>query len=283
MIDLHVHSSKSDGTLTPTQLVSHAVNMGVSAFALTDHDSIDGINEALQAAEGQPVTVIPGIEFSTSYGEKDIHILGLNITHQTPAFASALDAFVHSRIERNIKMCKKLQDYAGIDITYEKLQAENPGAVLTRAHYGKYLMAHGYIKSISEAFERYIGDHCPCYIPREKVTPEQAIELIISSKGIPVLAHPTLYHMSDEKLNQLIIQLKEAGLAGIEAYYSTYTAGEQRQILSLAKQYELLLSGGSDFHGSNKPHIELGIGKGKLNVPDELLTNLLGWQKLKYN
>lgn len=274
MIDLHVHSNKSDGTCTPTELVHYAVEKGLSAFALTDHDTVEGLDEALQAAQGQPVTVIPGIEFSTAYEEKDIHILGLFIDYKSPSFRSTLDEFIHSRERRNEKMCQRMQEYADIDITYEKLLATFPGAVITRAHYARYLLDNGYVKSMPEAFDRYIGDHAPCYIPREKVTPAQAVKLVLAAGGIPVLAHPPLYRMSDARLNRLVAELTENGLAGIETIYSTYTAGEEVHMRSLANQYHLLITGGSDFHGSNKPDIDLGVGKGKLNVPDELLDAL---------
>lgn len=276
MIDLHVHSNQSDGTYSPSELVSYAIEKGLTAFALTDHDTTGGLDEAMRAAScaAQSVTVISGIEFSTVYENKDIHVLGLDIDYKTPVFLSALADFVASREQRNEKMCKKLQEYARIDITYEKLLAAFPGAVITRAHYARYLSDHGYVKSMPEAFDRYIGDHAPCFIPREKVTPAQAVQLILSAGGVPVLAHPPLYHMSDERLDRLVRTLTENGLAGIEAIYSTYTAGEEVHMRSLASQYGLIITGGSDFHGSNKPDIDLGTGKGKLYVPDELLEGL---------
>lgn len=281
MIDLHVHSNKSDGTYTPTELVHYAVEKGLTAFALTDHDTVEGLDEAMQAAQGQPVTVIPGIEFSTAYEDKDIHVLGLYIDYQSLVFRSTLEDFIHSRERRNEKMCQRMQEYAGIDITYEKLLASFPGAVITRAHYARYLLDHGYVKSMPEAFDRYIGDRAPCYIPREKVTPVQAVKLILAAGGIPVLAHPPLYHMSDARLNRLVAELAENGLAGIETIYSTYTAGEETHMRSLAGQYHLMITGGSDFHGSNKPDIDLGIGKGKLHVPDALLDNLKSYLNSK--
>ena len=135
-------------------------------------------------------------------------------------------------------------------------------------------MKQGYIKSISEAFERYVGDHCPYYVPREKVKPEQAIKLILKAGGVPIMAHPILYHMSESKLDALTAQLKDCGLMGIEAIYSTYNAREERQIRALATKYDLLISGGSDFHGSNKPKIDLCCGYGKLYVHDEVLEKI---------
>ncbi len=274
MIDLHVHSNKSDGTFSPAQLVQYALQKGLSAFALTDHDTVDGLSEAMQAAQGLPLSVIPGIEFSTAYEDKDIHILGLFIDWRAPAFSSALERFVASRIQRNERMCAKLREYGGIDISYDALLEAFPGAVITRAHYAKYLLSHGYVKDTAEAFSRYIGAHAPCYVPREKVTPTQAVKLILQANGVPVLAHPPLYRLSDAKLDALVRELRENGLAGIEAVYSTYTAGEETHMRSLARQYGLLMTGGSDFHGSNKPDIDLGSGRGGLNVPDSFLTSL---------
>lgn len=279
-IDLHVHSNRSDGTYSPSMLVDYAMEKGLAAFALTDHDTVDGLEEALSYAErlradgcASVPEVIPGIEFSTEYQGQDIHVLGLDIGFREKRFAAKLQEFVDSRIRRNRKMCGLLQE-AGVDITYEALLETFPDAVITRAHYARYLFDHGYVKSLKEAFDRYVGDHCPCFVPREKVTPVQAVRLILSAGGIPVLAHPILYHMSDERLDTLTAQLKEAGLLGIEAVYSTYKPHEERQIRALAQKYNLHISGGSDFHGSNKPGLDLGTGYGKLFVPYSVLEEL---------
>lgn len=272
-VDLHVHSNKSDGTFTPSQLVDYAIEKGLSAFALTDHDSTEGLAEALSYAEGKPIEVIPGIEFSTEYEGKDVHVVGLYIHYDAPAFQSQLQAFVDSRINRNIKMCNNLRE-AGIDITFEKLCAENPDAVITRAHYAAYLAKYGYVQNRAEAFARYVGDNCKYYVPREKVTPSQAVALILQADGIPILAHPPLYHMGKDRLDTLVNKLKQDGLMGIEALYSTYTNQEERDMFRLAKKYDLLVSGGSDFHGANKPGLDLGTGYGKLFVPEELLEHM---------
>lgn len=283
-IDLHVHSTCSDGTYTPTQLVDYAMEKGLSAFALTDHDSVDGIREALSYAEalrrelpsaqrGTVPEIIPGIELSSEYQGRDIHVLGLYINPEQKTFAEHLKAFVESRHNRNRKMCAKLREY-GIDITYEALLEQFPGSVITRAHYGKYMLEKGYVSSIKEAFQRYIGDHGPCFIPRDKITPAQAVELILQAGGVPILAHPVLYGMGDAHLEVLIHELKEVGLKGIEAIYSSYTPGDERKIRLLAKKYGLILSGGSDFHGSNKPGLDLGVGFGSLFVPEDILDNI---------
>ena len=286
-IDLHVHSTCSDGTYTPTQLVDYAVKKGLAAFALTDHDSVDGLEDAIQyvaklrlqqipEAPG-PATiipeVIPGIELSTEYQGRDIHIVGLYIDYHSQPFLKKLREFVDSRTNRNYKMCALLRQF-GVSVTYEELLAAYPDSVITRAHYAAYLLEKGYVKSRQEAFDRYVGDHAPCYIPREKITPAQAVHLILDAHGAPVLAHPVQYNMSKERLETLVQELKEEGLTGIEAIYSTYTAADERLIRALAAKFELFISGGSDFHGANKPGLDLGTGYGKLHVPMELLLNI---------
>lgn len=275
MIDLHVHSTCSDGTLSPTELVDYAIQKGLSAFALTDHDCVEGLDTILSYAKSLPNApeIIPGIELSTDENGQEVHMVGLFIDHHNPEFNQYLQEFIASRTTRNKKMCHLLQEH-GMNITYEELEAEFPGAVLTRAHYAKLLLKHGYVKSIKEAFERFLGDHCPCYVSREKITPVMAIDLIKKAGGLAILAHPILYHMSDARLDALVQKLKEAGLTGIEAIYSTYSPAEERQIRKLAAKYDLLLSGGSDFHGENKPGLDLGTGYGKLYVPEEVLLAL---------
>ena len=205
-IDLHVHSNKSDGTYSPTRLLNYAMEKGLAAIALTDHDTVDGLDEIIEYAEVLRNTntvsprgnipyngknsdanipeIIPGIEFSTEYEGRDIHILGLYIDHKSAKFEKPLRDFVNSRIIRNEKMCRLLQE-AGIDITYEKLCAEYPDSVITRAHYGSYLLKYGYIRNIHEAFEKYIGDNCPYFVPREKVTPQDAVQLILKATAEP--------------------------------------------------------------------------------------------------
>lgn len=294
-IDLHVHSNCSDGTFSPRELVDHATKKGLAAFALTDHDTVDGIKEAqtyaasIKMMQGampgvmpeafQVPEVIPGIELSTEYQGADIHVVGLYIDYQDDTFRNRLQEFVDSRTNRNRKMCSLLQQ-AGVPITYEELLAANPGSVITRAHYARYMLEKGYVKNRQEAFDRYVGDHAPCYIPREKITPAQAVELILQAKGAPVLAHPILYHMSDDRLDTLVRELKDVGLMGIEAIYSTYSPADERKMRALAAKHELFISGGSDFHGANKPGLDMGVGYGKLFVPQELL-NIIKYRYLR--
>lgn len=272
-VDLHVHSCCSDGTLTPHELVDYAIEKGLSAIALTDHDTVDGLDEITAYAKDKPIEVIPGIEYSTEYNHRDVHIVGLYIDYKAPVFLKYLARFQQSRTDRNHKLCVNLQK-AGIDISYEALAEAFPDAVITRAHYAKFLMDKGYVKSRNEAFDRYLGDHTPYFVHREKITPEEVIEVTLKAGGVPVLAHPTLYKLGREQLDVLVRQLKDAGLMGMECIYSTYTASEEREIKKLAEKYNLLPGGGSDFHGANKPGLDLGVGYGKLYVPDKVLDDM---------
>lgn len=272
-IDLHVHSNRSDGTLSPTELVSYALSKKLAAIALTDHDTVDGIEEALAAAKGKPIEVIPGIEYSTEYNKRDVHILGLFIDYKAPVFLDYLTRFQTSRTNRNHKLCNNLQN-AGIDISYDALLSMFPNAVITRAHYAKFLIANGYVKSHNEAFDKYLGDHTPYFIHREKITPEEVIGVTLKAGGIPILAHPPLYKLGKEQMDILVATLTEHGLMGIEAIYSTYSPGEERHMKALAEKYHLLLSGGSDFHGATKPGLDLGSGYGRLFVPEHILLKL---------
>ncbi|MDD3218322.1 MAG: PHP domain-containing protein [Lachnospiraceae bacterium] len=268
-IDLHVHSNCSDGTYSPTELVRYAKEKGLSAFALTDHDTTEGIAEALSAAREYDMELIPGIELSTNYEGRDIHMLGLGIDTNNMDFQKKLLAFQDSRDIRNQKIIERLREY-GIDISHEKMLKEFRDGVWTRAHFGRYLLDHGYVKDMNDAFNKYIGDKAPCFVPREKVTPFQAVSLIHEGGGYAVLAHPLLYHFKSGGLEKLVNQLCEFGLDGLEAIYSTNRFSDDSNMKLLAKRHSLKITGGSDFHGSNKPFIDLGSGRGNLKIPYEL-------------
>ena len=272
-IDLHTHSTYSDGTFSVKELIDRAHEKGLAAIALTDHDTVDGVDEAIEyAASKYPdLEVVPGVELSTEGEGREVHIVGLYIDNHDKEFVSGLKDFIDSRTVRNKKMCKKLTEEAGIPISYEELTKEFPDTVITRAHYAKFMVDRGYVNSRAEVFDRYIGDHCPYYVGREKITPEDAIRSILKAKGVPVFAHPILCRFGDDRLDAFVGKLKEVGLVGIEAVYSTYERRDETQIKELAKKYDLLISGGSDFHGANKPDIDLGTGCGRLFVPEDLL------------
>ncbi len=272
-VDLHVHSTFSDGTLSPEELVQKAAQLGLAAMALTDHDTVDGIDQAVMAASETNVELIPGIELSTFYDKKEIHIVGLYIDYTDKLFKKELENLKSCRERRNQQIAEKFTQL-GIPVSYEEMRQMYAGAVITRAHFADYLVQKKYIKSRSEAFERYIGDSGPCYVPRRKMLPEEAISMIKSVGGVPILAHPVLYHLRTEQMNKLISYLCRSGIAGLEAIYSTYSSGEEIQMRKLAKENNLIISGGSDYHGANKPGIELGTGRGKLFVPEDVLDNI---------
>lgn len=269
-IDLHVHSTYSDGTLTPKELVCKAHEINLAAMALTDHDTINGIPEAIEAGKKYNVEVIPGIELSTFYNDKEIHIIGLYIQYMNHEFQKELESLRNVRRNRNIQMCRKFTEL-GMPLDYDEMEKKYNDAVITRAHFADFLLHKGYINSRNEAFDRYIGPNGPCYVPSRKITPAEAITIIKAAGGVPILAHPVLYHFGKEQMSKLMDYLCNSGITGLEAIYSTYTMGEELEMKNIASERGLIISGGSDYHGANKPHIELGIGKGHLFVPYSLL------------
>ena len=273
IIDLHTHTTESDGSFTPEELITEAKKVGLSAIAITDHDTITGIRKAQYSATHHDIELIPGIELSTDYNGKEVHIVGLYIDIENEYFLSKLAEFKNCRDNRNELIIKNLQK-EGFDITMEALKTDNPDCVITRANIARFLYEHGMIPSIQTAFEKYIGDHCKCFVNRFKITPMDAVKLIKEIGGTAILAHPLLYHMSDSTLQTLVNELKEAGLDGIEAIYCTYTPAEERRMKQFALENGLFISGGSDFHGTTKPNLHLGIGYGKLYIPYEVLETI---------
>lgn len=273
LIDLHVHSNCSDGTLSPASLVHHAVSCGLAAFALTDHDNTDGLAAAFDAAANTGIELIPGIEFSTEYLGKDIHIVGLSFDWQHPDFQERVNYYREERWRRNEKIIH-LMAADGIDISHDQMAEAFGETVWTRAHFARYLADHGYVEEMWNAFHTYLGEGCKYFVPRQKVSPDEVIRLICRFGGIPILAHPLQYNFSQEELRTLLQKLKEAGLIGLEVYYSTHTPEQTKQLRELAKALDLAPSGGSDFHGANKPDISLGTGKNNLRIPYSILEGL---------
>lgn len=273
-IDLHTHTTASDGTLTPAELVRRAAEKGLAAAAITDHDTTEGVDEAVAAA-GTDIEVIPGIEVSSMYNSLEIHIVGLFIDQHDKTLCNWLDGMRICREGRNKKMLDKLNDM-GINITYEELCDFACGSIITRAHFAGVMLKKGYVSSVGEAFDRYIGDRCCAYIPRELPDFTVTVDMIRQAGGIAVLAHPLLYKISRQGLKNMVSELAKAGITGIEAYYSTHSPSDTEHIKHLAEENALLLSGGSDFHGTNKKNIDLGTGCGNLCVPYTLLEKLKG-------
>lgn len=275
-IDLHVHSTASDGSYTPSELVEYAVKKNLKAFALTDHDTCDGIDEAVSYADkiNNPVMVIPGIELSAEYLGEDVHILGLNINYKNPEFLAGLKEFQDSRNGRNSKMIQKLNEN-GFAITEKMVHERFGNCVITRAHYAILMIELGYVPDKDTAFSKYLGKGCPCYVPRHKITPSGAVELIKKACGHPVMAHPVLYDFEENTLDNLVKDLSAAGLEGIEAIYPLNKPEDDKKFSALAKKHNLFVTGGSDFHGTAKPGLELGTGYGNFYVPAGILEYIL--------
>lgn len=277
MIDLHTHTTASDGTDSPSSLIDYAIEKKLKAIAITDHDTIRGLQEATQYADilDTDLEVIPGIEFSTGLPgyDFDIHILGLFIDPDNKVFTKGLEDILADRNARNQRLVALLNklDYK---ITMEELQVYGGGSVLTRAHFASVLVQKGYFENNTYAFEELLGNGKPAFIPRENVSTEAVIKLINQTGGISAIAHPTLYKLSEEKLFQLIKTLKSFGLKAIESYYSLYDSQQHHHMRNLAKHFGLLEVGGSDYHGGNKKNLDLGNGYGNLIVPDRLLDLL---------
>lgn len=282
-VDLHTHSTQSDGTLTPEELVTYASGKNLYAIALTDHDTIFGLESAIETGKQKLVYVIPGIELSTEYQGQDVHILGYFIDYKNEEFRKKIRGFQESRSLRNVKMVKKLQN-GGYAITLEELYAiYGEDSVITRMHLAKALWDKGYVEDIPTAFATILSSDGPYYVPRERITPQDAVELITKYQGTAVLAHPLLYSFSEETRLQLLKDLKEIGLSGMECLYSTFDQKQQDYLIKLAKDFGLFYTGGSDFHGESKPHIDIGTGCNNLSVPKNLLNNFPQWESYRKN
>jgi len=273
MIDLHTHSTASDGTLSPAELIQLAAGLKLRVIALTDHDTTAGIPAAAAAAEKCGITLIPGIEISSILGDRDIHILGFYIDPDNAAFCRQITELVECRRQRNEKVIFRM-NRDGIPVTMEDLSCGEPEAVITRAHFARYLMEKGYTASLKESFHKYMGVGCPYYIPRDRIAPEKAVSIIKKGGGMAFLAHPGIYHLKDSVLDNLLTALIRCGLDGIEVYYSLHSGEETTYFHDLAEKHHLLMSGGSDFHGSNKPDIQLGSGRGTLALPLSLYEKI---------
>lgn len=276
IIDLHSHTNASDGTFTPSELVDYAAEKGLSALAITDHDTIDGLLEAKTRAKRHPeLEIISGIEFSTNSDlcKQDIHILGYYIDESDTHFVENLQGLIDSRNLRNIKMIEKMQS-DGLHISLDDVLATSDDGVITRAHFAKAMENLGIVNQMSHAFDRYIGNGKRYFIEREKVSQKMAIDMILKNGGVPVLAHPVLYGMNLKTLSKLIEELKGYGLVGIEGIYSTYKKHETQYIERLAKEHGLIITGGSDFHGAHKKGLDLAVGYGQLNIPYEIRDQL---------
>lgn len=272
-IDLHVHSNASDGTLPPGEVVHLAVQKGLAAIALTDHDTILGIPEAQKAAVGHPIEIIPGIELSCDYQGTEIHILGLYVDPYNPVFCNELKGLVSIREARNDEMISLFQEN-GICISRKELTLGNPDTVITRAHFAKVLVEKGYAPGMRQAFKKYL-QYGSRFCPHKKpVTMNYAMGVLTACGAFPILAHPYQYKLGDAGIEKLVEELKEMGLQGIEVYHSSHNQYESGKLKTLAVKHLLLPTGGSDFHGANKPDIGIGTGRGGLKISYLLLEDI---------
>lgn len=277
-VDFHTHSTFSDGTFTPTELINHALEVGLSAIALTDHDAVNGINEAINASKNKNIEFIPGIEFSVT-ANTEIHIIGLYIDPTNKILLDTINKTLSQRKGRMEETCQKLRN-SGFYITYEEAEALSGGNFLGRAHIAELMVRKGYCDSKKEAFDKYIGLNKPCYVIKKEITPKDAITAIRSAGGVAFLAHLHQTKLDLDSLDALLGKLKGYGLNGIEAYYTEYEQQHIRDFRALALKHGLFYSGGSDFHGALKQNVALRYGYGELNIPYHILNNI---KRLKSN
>lgn len=273
-IDLHTHSTASDGSDPPADLVELAAERGLDAIALTDHDTQEGISEAEAAAGAAGIELIPGVELSLQYDTGGMHLLVLWLPAGPGPLQDRLQGLQDGRGARNEEIVNRLSA-AGMPLTIEEVAEEAGGGSVGRPHIAAVMMRRGYVPDIRTAFDEWLGAGKPAYVGRERLQPEQAITLARESCAVPVLAHPhTLGITTAPAMADLLTRLKAAGLVGLEAIYSSYRAHERAGYADLARRFGLAVSGGSDYHGAYKPGLTLGSGYGDLVVPGDLIDKL---------
>jgi predicted metal-dependent phosphoesterase TrpH len=273
VIDLHTHSIYSDGTNTPAELVKMAEQRGVSAIALTDHDTVGGIVPFHEAAAGTSVETVTGIELSAECSRGTMHILGYFIDHTFGPLLEKIEKVRIGRDERNQEILKRLIRL-GYVLTWADVQKHAGADVIGRPHFAEALVEKGLVKSRKAAFELLLAKGRPAYAERYRYTAVECIDLIRQAGGISVLAHPATIYMPDDQLRGLVKGLKEKGLGGIEVYYGEQWPENIRKFKAWSEEFDLIATGGTDYHGSNTPDINIGTGFGQLRVPDEALEQL---------
>lgn len=278
LCDLHTHSAFSDGTCTPAEVVDAAVAKGLSAVALTDHNTTDGLSDFINAASGKKIDIVPGAEFSVDYNGKELHMLGLFIE---PAYFSQVSALMQAvtacKEQSNVELIESLYRI-GIRLDYDEIKGATPSGKVNRAHIATAMMQKGYTATVAEAFETYLSPSAGHYKEPKRLTAWEILDFIRSIDALSVLAHPFL-NLSEGDLARFLPEAKKKGLVGMECCYSLYDEAKTQTSLSLANEFGLLKSGGSDFHGTRKPDIEIGVGKGNLNVPYEWYLALKTYTK----
>ncbi len=273
MIDLHLHSLCSDGSLTPGELVEEASRLGLAGIALTDHDTVSGVPEFLEAGERLGVETVPGVEISAEYQPGTLHVLGYFVDPSSRILHDHLSWMQRGREARNQEIFKRLNQ-AGLTLHWSEIRATAGNDVIGRPHFAEALIRRGYVSDRKTAFRKYLGRGRAAYVPRRRLTAESSIELIREAGGVPVLAHPYSLELVGRPLLNLVERLCDAGLQGIEVNYSGHNAVWTRRFRKLAKKFDLVATGGTDFHGDYTPDLTMGYGFGGLRVADEVIDRL---------
>ena len=262
MLDLHIHTTASDGTCTPEQVVRMAKKKGFSLISITDHDTMGGVKEALEAGERYNVEVIPGVEISAGV-ELEVHMLGYGMSPDHPVMVEMMEDMRAARVERMVRMIENLRKM-GIPITQEEVESIADGAI-GRPHIARVMIAHGVVPDVRTAFREYIGVGAPAYAERRKMTSEQVIRNIRDAGGVPVLAHGGLLRLTQVELNEWIDHMTRAGMMGLECYHNAHTPAMERFLRNAAERRGLLITGGSDYHGATRRDVDLGTGLARWN------------------
>ena len=274
LIDLHIHTSASDGTVSSREIVNIAKNKGLRAISITDHDTVDGNNEAIKAGKEVGLEVIPGVEISVEWEGRPVHILGYYIDSENETLQSILKNLINFREERNPKIIEKL-NLLGLDISYKEVQKLAGNGTIGRPHFAQVLIERGYVKNGDEAFKKYLKRGGPAYVEKKRLTPQEGIQLIKNAGGISVLAHPfNIQGIKNRNLEQLVFYFKSIGIEGVEVFYPLHSPQQTLKLKTIGEKFGLLVTGGTDFHGVQKPDIQVGIGFGDLRVPYELITKI---------
>lgn len=259
-IDLHIHTTASDGSNRPAEVAAMAARAGYRAIAITDHDNLNGVDEAVSVGEHLGLEVVPGIELSTDYAGTEVHILGYFVDPGAESLSDLLAVALRRREARNERITEVLRA-AGIQVTMDEVRAKFPGTVLGRPHIAMVMMDKGYVSDVRQAFREYMGKGAKCYVPKINMPLDHAVDRILRAGGLPVLAHPYQYEFSEPDLRRLIRRVKDQGGVGMECVYSKYDDAQTARLLELAAEYDLLPTGGSDYHGLSKPNIQIGTTK----------------------
>ena len=273
-VDLHLHSVFSDGTATPDELIATAVEIGLTAVALTDHDTLAGIPQATAAADRAAISFIGGTELSVEWRNQTMHLLVYFLDPKPGPLQDRLESLRTARNERNLRIVTLLREL-GLEVSIEEVRKEAGTGVVGRPHFAGVMINKGYVESVAEAFDRYLAAGRPAYAARKKLTAEDAIKLARESEAVPVIAHPHTVSMRAADYATGFQQLVTLGLGGIESYYGEYTPAMRNRLAKICDELGIVATGGSDYHGRYKPDLEIGLGRGDLRVPDDVFEQLI--------